>query len=86
MSVDGLIATAGIGQRLHLFSQYTAHSHRVHLDQLWEHFAELTRQVFTVLLHLADKVFASQQRVETSINSGVDIGRQVLRQVVNAVG
>ena len=85
MVVDGLVASAGTCQRLHLVSQHTAHTHRVHLEQFREHRAKLARHVFPVLLHLADEVFARQQRVETCIDSRVDIGRQVLRQVVNAL-
>ena len=84
MVVDGLVASTGTGQRLHLVSQHAAQAHRVHLEQFWEHRPELARHVFPVLLHLADKVFARQQRVEACIGGCVDIGRQVFRQVVNA--
>ena len=86
MTIDGLVAAASTCQRFQLVGQHTAHSHRIHLYQLWEHLAELARQVLPVLLHLSDEVLASQQRVETSIGSRVDIGRQVLRQVVDTVG
>ena len=83
--VDGLVASAGTCQRLQLVSHHAAHAHRVHLDQLWEHRTELTRQVFPVLLHLAYKVLTRQQRVEPCIDGRVDIGRQVFRQVVNTL-
>ena len=85
MVVNGLVASTGTCQRLQLVSQHAAHAHRVHLEQFREHRAELARHVFPILLHLAYKVFARQQRVEACIDSRVDIGRQVLRQVVNAL-
>ena len=86
MPIDGLVTATGTCQRLQLVSQHVAHSQRVHLDQLWEHLAELARQVLSVLLHLAGEMFPCQQRVEPCIDSGVDIGGQVLCQVVNAIG
>ena len=86
MAVDGLITASSAGQRLYLVCQHTAHPHRVHLNQFRKQFAELTRQVVSVLLHLTDEMLACQQGVEPCVGRSVDIGRKVLRQVVDGIG
>ena len=80
-----LVATC-TRQGCHLPGQHAAHAHRVCLYQLWEHHAELARQVFAVLLPLPLKMTAGQQRVEVCVGRSVDIGWQVGDDVVDSIG
>ena len=87
MTLDGLVRAASCTQqRHHLFCQHVAHADGVHLDELREHLAELTRQVLTVLLHLCGHAFTRQQRVEACVGRRVDIGGEVLLHIVHTVG
>ena len=85
MVVNRLVC-ASVHQRSHLLSQHIAHTHRVHLDKLWEHLAELARHVGVVLLHLPHEMLACEQCVKARVCRRIDIGGQVRAEVVNAVG
>ena len=86
MAFNGLIGTtASIKQRHQLFHKHCSHSDGIHLDQFREHLSELTRQIFTVLLHLSEHMLTRQQRIEPGIGRGVDISGEVSAHVIHAV-
>ena len=83
MAVDGFVAACCLCQGLQLSGQHVAHADRILFYQFREHLAERSRQVVAVLLHLSHHMLTGQQGIESSIGRGVDIGRQVRRQVVD---
>ena len=85
MVVNGLIA-ACTEQGLQLLGQHGAHAYGVELDQVREHLAKLALQVLAVLLHLHLHVLSSEQGIKGCIGSGLDIGWEMLRQVVDTLG
>ena len=86
MSVDSFVtATCAIRQRLQLFHQHAAQSHRIHLYQFGERRSYRAQQVITIGLHLSGHVLVSEHRVQPAISGGIDINRKVGTQIIDGI-